>query len=608
MANPTTNLGMTKPTVGGSTDTWGTTLNEDVVDVIDALFSISGTDVTMSDIKFNSMSVQETGAGTDTVKIQAPAAVTTSYTLTMPAAVGSTNQVLSAADGSGTLAWTTPEVGDITSVADATNGGMTVTNGGGPAVTLAVNLNDLSAAAVNVATDSIAILDADDSGTKKESIADLATAMGGTGLSGASGTLAVDASQTQITSVGALGAGSITSGFGAIDVGSSSIDGGTITGTFSGNITGNVTGNCSGTALTVTQAAQTAITSVGTLTSLAVGNITSTGNLALTAGLAAIGSSANAAVALNITSNDMAGTSQYGLNVNPTFTSDATAAGYGLRVLAGTDNASFTQTNTYGILIESGVEGSGSTITNLYGLKIEDQASGGTNYAIKTGTGAVSFGDTLSVTGTSTLAAINASGNITVASAAPLLIAEDTSAYSAGATTSQMLLQGFGSTAVKENLVAFTAQATASRYSNLVIETSNGSGGAQTALTLTGAATPAATFAGDLGVGTAPSNHLHVKETGVTGWLAKFESNYSASSDVSIEMCYSGSGDQNSGMNIAMDDDASNEYIFLCQSATVTRFKVAGDGAITMGSLPTSDPSVANQLWNDSGTVKISAG
>ena len=39
---------------------------------------------------------------------------------------------------------------------------------------------------------------------------------------------------------------------------------------FSGPLTGNVTGNASGTALTVTQAAQTAITSVGTLTSLAV--------------------------------------------------------------------------------------------------------------------------------------------------------------------------------------------------------------------------------------------------------------------------------------------------------------------------------------------------
>mgnify|MGYP003146608526 CR=1 FL=1 len=125
MANPTTNLGMTKPTVGGSTDTWGTTLNEDVIDVIDALFSVSGADVSMSDITFNSMSVQETGAGTDTVKIQAPAAVTTAYTITMPAAVGSINQVLSAADGSGTLAWTTPASGitAVTAGAGMTGGG-----------------------------------------------------------------------------------------------------------------------------------------------------------------------------------------------------------------------------------------------------------------------------------------------------------------------------------------------------------------------------------------------------------------------------------------------------------------------------------------------------
>jgi hypothetical protein len=90
-----------------------------------------------------------------------------------------------------------------------------------------LNFNDLSAAAVSVANDSIAIIDASDSnGTRKESIADLATAMGGTGLTGSSGTLNVDAAQTQITSVGALNAGSITSGFGAIDVGSSAISGG----------------------------------------------------------------------------------------------------------------------------------------------------------------------------------------------------------------------------------------------------------------------------------------------------------------------------------------------------------------------------------------------
>ena len=48
---------------------------------------------------------------------------------------------------------------------------------------------------------------------------------------------------------------------------------GTLVVDIEGNVTGNVTGNCSGTALTVTQAAQTAITSVGTLTALQVDNI-----------------------------------------------------------------------------------------------------------------------------------------------------------------------------------------------------------------------------------------------------------------------------------------------------------------------------------------------
>jgi hypothetical protein len=46
--------------------------------------------------------------------------------------------------------------------------------------------------------------------------------------------------------------------------------------TFVGTLTGNVTGNVSGTAATVTGAAQSAITSVGTLSSLHTGTITST--------------------------------------------------------------------------------------------------------------------------------------------------------------------------------------------------------------------------------------------------------------------------------------------------------------------------------------------
>jgi hypothetical protein len=92
-------------------------------------------------------------------------------------------------------------VGDITGVT-AGNG----LSGGGTsgALSLALDLNELSAAAVNVANDSIVIVDADDSnGSKKESIADLATAMAGTGLSASSGQLTVDS----ITSVGTISTG-----------------------------------------------------------------------------------------------------------------------------------------------------------------------------------------------------------------------------------------------------------------------------------------------------------------------------------------------------------------------------------------------------------------
>jgi len=56
-----------------------------------------------------------------------------------------------------------------------------------------VSLNSLTAAAVNVANDSIAIIDADDSNaSRKESIADLATAMAGDGLAASSGVLSAD--------------------------------------------------------------------------------------------------------------------------------------------------------------------------------------------------------------------------------------------------------------------------------------------------------------------------------------------------------------------------------------------------------------------------------
>jgi hypothetical protein len=63
---------------------------------------------------------------------------------------------------------------------------------------LDVDLNELTAATVDVAADSIAIVDADDSNaSRKESIADLVAAMAGSGLSATNGVLSTEAGVTQ---------------------------------------------------------------------------------------------------------------------------------------------------------------------------------------------------------------------------------------------------------------------------------------------------------------------------------------------------------------------------------------------------------------------------
>jgi hypothetical protein len=95
---------------------------------------------------------------------------------------GSTADLAALLDGAGLT-----RTNSTLAVVNATNGGIGV-----QAADIKVDLNDLAAAAVDVANDSIAIIDANDSnGTKKESIADLATGMAGAGLTATSGVLSV---------------------------------------------------------------------------------------------------------------------------------------------------------------------------------------------------------------------------------------------------------------------------------------------------------------------------------------------------------------------------------------------------------------------------------
>ena len=53
---------------------------------------------------------------------------------------------------------------------------------------------------------------------------------------------------------------------------------------------------------------------------------------------------------------------------------------------------------------------------------------------------------------------------------------------------------------------------------------------------------------------------------------------------------------------------ATSEQVLVSTTQTITGAKTLSNAVVKMTNLPTSDPSVAGQLWNDSGTLKISAG
>jgi hypothetical protein len=81
------------------------------------------------------------------------------------------------------------------------------TSGEGIGHTLSIDLNEVGEVAI-ANGDYIPFLDATDSNaTKKEALADIATLFSGTGLTASASVIGVDASQTQITSVGTIGTG-----------------------------------------------------------------------------------------------------------------------------------------------------------------------------------------------------------------------------------------------------------------------------------------------------------------------------------------------------------------------------------------------------------------
>ena len=134
---------------------------------------------------------------------------------------------------------------------------------------------------------------------------------------------------------------------------------GPLTGNVTGNITGNVTGNVSGTAATVTGAAQTNITSLGTLTALTVDNIGINGDTITLTGASATGFLQTSSSSVQMGSSTSDSLILYTDNT-PALTIDTS------------QNATFAGTIATGGIT---INGAGSTITDSSDLGI---VSGGT--------------------------------------------------------------------------------------------------------------------------------------------------------------------------------------------------------------------------------------
>ena len=98
--------------------------------------------------------------------------------------------------------------------------GIATTAAAGDTLTLNLDLNDLTDTAFDVATDSLAFLDASDSSTKRDSFADIIGLVAGSGLTAASGTLALTNDDVTIgsTTIALGGTSTVLEGLTAVTV------------------------------------------------------------------------------------------------------------------------------------------------------------------------------------------------------------------------------------------------------------------------------------------------------------------------------------------------------------------------------------------------------